>query len=36
MNALLEPSVIEALYQASQAGVEIDLIIRGLSFCGPA
>ena len=31
MNALLEPSVIEALYQASQAGVEIDLIIRGLS-----
>jgi polyphosphate kinase len=30
MNALLEPSVIEALYQASQAGVEVDLIIRGL------
>ncbi len=29
MNALLEPETIEALYAASQAGVEIDLIIRG-------
>lgn len=29
MNALLEPETIEALYQASQAGVEVDLIIRG-------
>jgi polyphosphate kinase len=35
MNALLEPSVIEALYKASQAGVEIDLIIRGLSILRP-
>ena len=35
MNALLEPSVIEALYQASQAGVEIDLIIRGISILRP-
>ncbi|MGD0731095.1 MAG: polyphosphate kinase 1 [Terracidiphilus sp.] len=35
MNALLEPSVIEALYQASQAGVEIDLIVRGLSIARP-
>ncbi len=35
MNALLEPSVIEALYQASQAGVEIDLIIRGISIIRP-
>jgi polyphosphate kinase len=35
MNALLEPSVIESLYQASQAGVEIDLIIRGLSILRP-
>jgi polyphosphate kinase len=30
MNALLEPKVIEALYAASRAGVEIDLIIRGV------
>ncbi|MFY9852475.1 MAG: polyphosphate kinase 1 [Terracidiphilus sp.] len=35
MNALLEPSVIEALYQASQSGVEIDLIIRGLCTLRP-
>jgi polyphosphate kinase len=35
MNALLEPSVIEALYQAAQAGVEIDLIVRGLSILRP-
>jgi polyphosphate kinase len=35
MNALLEPSVIEALYQASDAGVEVDLIIRGLSILRP-
>ncbi len=30
MNALLEPSVIHELYRASQAGVKIDLIIRGI------
>jgi polyphosphate kinase len=30
MNALLEPSVIESLYAASQAGVDVDLIIRGV------
>jgi polyphosphate kinase len=35
MNALLEPSVIEALYDASNAGVEVDLIIRGLSILRP-
>jgi polyphosphate kinase len=35
MNALLEPSVIEALYGASQAGVQIDLIVRGLSILKP-
>src|SRR6202034_1060686 len=28
MNALLEPAIIEALYAASKAGVEIDLIVR--------
>jgi polyphosphate kinase len=35
MNALLEPSFIEALYQASEAGVEIDLIIRGVCVLRP-
>jgi polyphosphate kinase len=35
MNALLEPSVIQELYKASQAGVRIDLIIRGVCALQP-
>ena len=35
MNALLEPEVIRALYDASQAGVKIDLIIRGVCALKP-
>ncbi len=30
LNALTEPTVIQALYRASRAGVDIDLIVRGV------
>ena len=35
MNALVEEQVIEALYRASQAGVKIELIIRGVCCLRP-
>jgi polyphosphate kinase len=35
MNALLEPEIINALYEASQAGVKIELLVRGVCALRP-